>query len=220
MKNKVLDVKSVTCNYEVLKQDDDSRFSRVKILVAHTGWNYNGTYFSKDLLEKMAKESLGRIPIVGFVEEGENGTDFASHEEEYVVRITPEGEEKTELVYLGKAFGFVPPNPEFEFEMVDTEIGEVEYLVTYGYVWNKFKGSELFNDVKNHSMELLPETLDGDWVDRGEGKGGWKITTATFDALCALGDSHAPAMEGSMIKKFSYNFNRESSFKKDFEEFF
>lgn len=220
MTKKKLDVKSVSCNYEIIKEDNDSRFSRVKILVAHTGWNYNGTYFSKEMLTSMANNSLGKIPIVGFLEKSQSNIDFAGHEEEYRVKVTPEGEEEIELVYLGRPFGFVPPNPDFDFEMVNTELGELEYLVTYGYVWNKFEGSELFDEAKNHSMELLPETLDGDWVDKDDGQGGWKITTATFDALCVLGDSHAPAMAGSMIEKFSHKFNKKSSLKRQFEEVF
>lgn len=220
MKGKKIDVKSVKCNYEILERDDTDRFSRVKVLVAHTGWNYNGTYFSKELLENMANESLGKIPIVGFLEETEYGKDFAGHEEGYKVKVNSEGEEEIELVYFGVPFGFIPPSPEFDFEMVDTELGELEYLVTYGYVWNKFEGSELFDEQKSHSMELLPETLDGNWVDRGNNQGGWEITNATFDALCALGDNHSPAMAGSMIEKFSHKFTKKHSFKEQFQEMY
>jgi len=216
-----LDIKSVKCNFEIVEDEkEDGRFSKVKILVAHTGWNYNNTFFSKEILEEMANESLGKIPIVGFTTDEDGGMDFAGHEEGFKVTKNSEGEESLELVYFGVPYGFIPPNPEFNFEMVDTELGEKEYLVTYGYVWNKFEGSELFDKDKNHSMELLPDDLDGVWIDRGDGGGGWEITTATFDALCALGDNHAPAMAGSMIEKFSHKFTKKSGFKEQFEQMF
>jgi len=209
------------CDYKY-SASEDKRFSEVKVWVAHVGWNYNGTYFSKELLEEMANESLAEIPIVGFLEYDEDGDkDFAGHEETFVV---DNGEVK--LKYLGVPYGFVPSTPEWQFEELETEKGTLEYLTVKAKVWNKFDGSELFSEDKGHSMELVSDTLEGVKASElpdsheagGQGIDGWFITNAQFEALCVLGDNHSPAMAGSMIEKFSHRFTEESSFKAKFKE--
>lgn len=223
MKKDKLRKSLLNCKFEQMESTEDSRFSKVKIWVAHTGWNYNSTYFSKDMLSKMADESLGKIPIVAFLESDGTDKDFAGHEEAFVVE-----NDDIKLKYLGVPYGFIPSNPEYAFETKEVDGEELEYLTVFGEVWNKFDGSELFENVKGQSMELLPENLDGIYTTElpenhealDDGQEGWYVTSAVFDALCALGDNHEPAMKGSVIEKFTNRFTKENSFKEQFEEMF
>lgn len=214
----------LNCKFE--KQDDvaDSRFSKAKIWVAHTGWNYNSTYFSKEILTEMAENTLGGIPLVAFLQKEDGMKDFAGHEE--ILVMDESGEIKE--VYLGIPYGFVPEQPEWGFETKEVNGETLEYLVVYNVnIWNKFDGSELFNEDKGQSMELLPDDLDGiyttelpsDHEANVDGREGWYITNATFDALCALGDNYEPAMKGSVIEKFSNKFTK-NGFKEMMQDMF
>lgn len=217
-----MDKKNLKCHFDIESNSDD-RFQDVKIWVAHEGWNLNDTYFSIEKLEEMAEDSLGKIPIVAYLEYDENDKDFAGHEEAFVIEYKEDGEDEVKLKYLGMPYGVIPPNPDYSIEGKDGK----QWLTVKGYIWNKFDGSELFENVKGQSMELLSETLEGVHTDnlakeheaKQEGRTGYVITNATFDALCALGDNYTPAMKGSVIENISNNFT-QSKFKSDFEEMF
>jgi hypothetical protein len=223
-KDKLKDV-LLNCKFEKYESDsEDPRFSKAKIWVAHTGWNYNSTYFSKEMLQDMAENSLGGIPLVAFLEKDEDSKDFAAHEE--IVVLDDDGSIK--FVYVGVPFGFVPKKPDWSFETKDVDGESVEYLVVNDVqIWNKFDGSELFDDIKGQSMELLPDNLDGTYTTDlpsnhealVDGREGWFVTSATFDALCALGDNYEPAMKGSVIEKFSNKFTK-NGFKQSVQDMF
>ena len=213
-----------SCDYEKTSNTDE-RFTDVKIWVAHEGWNLNDTYFSADDLATMAEKSLGKIPIVAYLEYDEE-KDFAGHEEAFVIEIDEDGEEKVYRKYLGMPYGAIPPNPNWEIEEKDG----LKWLTVKGYIWNKFDGSELFEDEKGQSMELLSsdleyvhtDDLDDDHEAKQNGKTGYVIQKATFDALCALGDNYTPAMQGSVIENISNTFSQDkikNSFDKMFEQY-
>lgn len=214
----------LNCKFEKYETDEDVRFSKAKIWVAHTGWNYNSTYFSKEILTDMAENTLGGIPLVAFLQKEDGMKDFAGHEEVFV--LDENGEIKE--VYLGVPYGFVPEVPEWSFETTEVDGEELEYLVVHNVkIWNKFDGSELFDENKSQSMELLPDDLEGVYTTElpsdheavVDGREGWYITNATFDALCALGDNYEPAMKGSVIEKFSNKFTK-NGFKEMVKEMF
>lgn len=177
----------------------DSRFTPVKVWIAHTGKNLNKSYFSKEMLESMIP-SLPYIPIVGFIQaDSSNKVDFAGHEERIVITV-----DGVEVEYLGRMYGFMPMecNPRFETK----NVGGVdrEYLVADGLIVNKFaKAQEIFDrDVeKGQSMELERETLDG-YYEKDNDQ--FVITSARFEALCILGDSKIPAMVGGAIEKIQF----------------
>ena len=193
-------VKHMQVHFEVAEQvKSDSRFTPVKIWIAHTGKNLNKSYFSKELLESMIP-SLKFIPIVGFIQtDNGNKDDFAGHEERYIV--TKDG---VEVEYLGRMYGFIPEDNNARFEMKTVGGVEREYLVADGIIVNKFaKAKEILDrdSEKGQSMELVRETLDGYYEKKDDQ---FVITSAEFDALCILGDSKIPAMVGGAIEKIQF----------------
>lgn len=202
--------KPIKVNYEIV-DNSDPRFSSVKIWVAHTGLNLNGSYFSKEVLEEMAK-TVKHIPIVGFLEVDDNGdVDFAGHEEELVVEMDEDGNSELAFKYKGKAIGLIPHDTtNFETKTVNGE--EKEYLTVTGLIWEKFdESSKLLNNAKAQSMELHPDNFNGEFQEY-EGEQVYMVSEATLDALCVLGDNHMPAMVGSKIEKFSMKSLKERLF--------
>lgn len=183
--------------------DNDSRFQKVKIYIAHTGENLNNSVFSYDVLENMIP-SLANIPILGYVGVNEdNEEDFRGHEKRLTLK-----DDKFKLSFATHAYGFVPEDNNAHFEVT----GGKEWLVTNGYLWTKFVDAmELFQDAngsKGQSMEV------GDAEGYTDDRGRMVFTNARFTGLCILGDDVPPAMTGSTISTI---FSKED-FKSTFEE--
>lgn len=182
--------------------DDDSRFQKVRIFIAHTGVNLNNSIFSKEVLTDMIP-SLANIPILGYIAENDSGEeDFRGHEKKLSVK-----DNKLNVSFNTHAYGFIPEDNNAHFETT----GGKEWLVADGYLWTRFVDAmELFNDdgYKGQSMEIA--NGDGYTDDRGR----VVFTQATFTGLCILGDDVAPAMSGSTI---SMVFSK-TDFKEAFEE--
>lgn len=184
--------------FEQMDSGKDDRFQKVKIWIAHTGQNLNYTVFSKDVLEDMSK-TLPYVPIVGFMEKNsEEENDFSDHRQ----RITVENN-KVEVEYMGKAYGFIPEEPNAQFE----NRGGKEWLTCEGYLWTKFaKAIEIFDRAdgsKSQSMEI--DNVDGEVDERGR----LVFSKGRFSALCILGEDVNPAMAGSTIEYFSANELKE-----------
>ena len=182
--------------------DNDSRFQKVRIFIAHTGVNLNNSIFSKEVLTDMIP-SLANIPILGYIAENDSGEeDFRGHEKKLSVK-----DNKLNVSFNTHAYGFIPEDNNAHFETT----GGKEWLVADGYLWTRFVDAmELFNDdgYKGQSMEIA--NGDGYTDDRGR----VVFTQATFTGLCILGDDVAPAMSGSTI---SMVFSK-TDFKQAFEE--
>lgn len=182
--------------------DNDSRFQKVRIFIAHTGVNLNNSIFSKEVLTDMIP-SLANIPILGYIAENDSGEeDFRGHEKKLSIK-----DNKLNVSFNTHAYGFIPEDNNAHFETT----GGKEWLVADGYLWTRFVDAmELFNDdgYKGQSMEIA--NGDGYTDDRGR----VVFTQATFTGLCILGDDVAPAMSGSTI---SMVFSK-TDFKQAFEE--
>lgn len=202
----MIDVRTVSLPTRFEKsdnQENDSRFQKVKIYIAHTGENLNHSIFSHDVLEQMIP-SLANIPILGYVGvNDENDEDFRGHEKRLSI-----DDGKFKVSFETHAYGFVPVDNNAHFEVT----GGKEWLVTDGYLWTRFVDAmELFdesNGSKGQSMEI--SNAEGYTDDRGR----MVFTNATFTGLCILGDDVPPAMTGSTI---STVFSKED-FKSTFEE--
>ena len=202
----MIDVRTVSLPTHFEKsdnQENDSRFQKVKIYIAHTGENLNQSIFSHDVLERMVP-SLANIPILGYVGiNNEDEEDFRGHEKRLSI-----DDGKFKVSFETHAYGFVPVDNKAHFETT----GGKEWLVTDGYLWTRFVDAmELFdesNGSKGQSMEI--SDADGYTDDRGR----MVFTNATFTGLCILGDDVPPAMTGSTI---STVFSKED-FKSTFEE--
>lgn len=189
---------SLPITFEKLSNIDDSRFMRVRIWLCHTGKNLNGSIFTKDVLERMAKNSLSNIPILGYIELDEhNKADFQGHEMKLVIT-----EDNMEIVYMGKAIGLIPETNHYFFEKRTGEDGvEYEWLVCDGLLWTKFSEAvKIFkrDTAKGQSIELEPGSIVGTFNKDGT----FVFSDAKFEGVCALGAHILPAMAGSVITTF------------------
>jgi hypothetical protein len=175
----------------------DSRFMSVKIWLLHLGENYNGSYFTREAVER-AIPSLANTPILGFVKENQIGKeDFAGHEMEIEVR---NGEYVQK--YLGQAFGVIPETNNARWDKRAGDDGVVrDYLVVDGLLWNKLQdGTNIMerDEVKGQSMELHT-----DYTGHFNQEGLFVFDHFSFYGACILGDSTHPAMQRSTIEKFT-----------------
>jgi len=189
----------IPVNFEVTEQLDE-RFLKVTITLMHLGENYNGSFFSKEVVLK-ALPTLANTPILGYIEpNSQHQEDFSDH------RV---GLEKVDgewtLKYLGSAYGVIPENNNARFEVRTGSDGvEREYLVVDGLLWTKFEDStNIFNRdlVKSQSMELSSD-YEGYWNDETKL---FHFSKFKFNGACALGFDVNPAMyDANIALKFTY----------------
>ena len=178
-------------------EENDDRFQKVKIWIAHTGENQNHTSFSLEALEKMAL-TLPRVPIIGFIDKNQDDEDdFTDHKQRIVLK---DGDIVKE--FLTYAYGFMPEEPDAKIEYREGK----EWLTAVGYLWNRFnKSAEIMVEDKSrpHSMEI--DSISGYQDDDAL----MHITDARFTGLCILGEKVSPAMTGSSIDLFSTDTFKE-----------
>lgn len=188
---------SLPISFEVIDEikTNDNRFLKVIIDVLHTGLNFNGSVFEKEVVNENI-ETIKNTPILGFIRKLPcDEKDFKGHE--YVLTKIENGVERK---YIGSAYGVIPEscNPRWVTKLCsDNE--EREFLRVDGLLWTKFKDSvEIMNrDIeKGHSMELFPDVVEG-YED--EDTGIFHFTKFSFDGCCILGDDCQPAMINSNI---------------------
>lgn len=179
-------------------QNVDTRFTKLKCWLMHTGQNYNQSEFSREVIEN-AIPTLEYIPVVGFLEDNELGEkDFSDHR--YVITKDYNGVRRK---YMGSAYGVVlsseDNNAHFETKMCDDGI-EREFIVADAIMWNFLEdSSNIINRdlIKDHSIELDENSIEG-YED--EETGIFHFTKFSFRAACVLGGSSQPAMEGSCVE--------------------
>jgi hypothetical protein len=191
----------------------DARFIKVKIWLMHTGENKNGSYFSKDVVEK-AIPTLANTPILGFIEDNRDGEeDFSNH------RSTLEKEDgKLVFKYNGSAYGVIPESNKAQWETRICEDGiEREFLTCEGLVWTKWDAPvDILNrdQVKSQSMELHKD-YKGVYDNKSKL---FHFTEFKFFGACFLGSDYNPAMTDSTIEMvdFSTQFEQvKSQFKEE-----
>lgn len=171
----------------------DERFLEVKVYVLHTGENYNGSIFEKEIVNN-AIPSLALTPLLAFVKRSNDDKDFAGHEVDLVVE---KGEYKWK--YKGQAYGVIPEqnNARWEF-MTGTDGIEREYLVVDAIVWKKFDDAIeiLSRDLtKGQSMELS-EKYSGHFNEEGL----FVFDSFKFDGCAILGENVEPAMNSAKVE--------------------
>lgn len=184
---------------EAFPVEGNPMLSKVKIKIASPGYNINGYYISKDVLERAAKDSLGLTPIVALYNEYTG--DFQGHNEQAV------HDRNGEYITFKdtKPVGVIPENPVIMWD-------EDDYLVTFGYLWTT-RYEELVKVLggKSQSMELSEE----DTVMRPRHDGYIEILSTQFKGLCILGDDVPPAFEKASISGLNYSLMNSS---KELEE--
>jgi len=175
--------------------DGDNRFIEVFIDVLHLGRNLNGSVFSKDVVDANI-DTIKNTPILGFVQVKPDGEkDFKGHE--YTIKRTINGVEQT---YAGSAYGLVPESYDAQWidKMCDDGI-ERTFLRVRGLLWTKFSDSTeivMRDIVKQHSMELYPNSIEGHEDDNGD----FVFDKFSFDGCCILSDDVQPAMMNSCVE--------------------
>jgi hypothetical protein len=176
---------------------DNSRFTKVKCWLMHTGRNLNGSEFEKEVIAE-AIPSLQYIPIVGFIENNElDEKDFSDHR--YVISTNENGIYRK---YCGSAYGVIlsdkDNNAHFETKICN-DGQEREFIVSTGIIWNMFEDSKNIFDrdfIKDHSIELDENSVDGYEDENGI----FHFTKFSFRAACVLGGGCQPAMTGSTVE--------------------
>ena len=179
---------------------DDGRFTKVKIWLMHLGKNANGSIFEKDVVDA-ALGTLEYIPIVGFIENNNNGEkDFSDHR--YIITKDEKGVRRK---YLGTAYGVVlssaDNNAHYEERECDDGVTRT-FVVVDGVIWNMFEdSSDIINRdlIKSHSMELYQDAM-GAYEGYEDEDGLFHFTKFSFRAACILGNGHEPAMTNSTIE--------------------
>ena len=201
MKNKNISLPiSFSVNNEI--SDKNNRFINVTIDVLHTGLNYNGSIFSKEVVDENI-DTIKNTPILGFITEVPcDEKDFKGHE--YVITKDENGVSRK---YIGEAFGMIPEscNPRWETKTTDSGI-EREFLQVDGILWGKFQDAAeiMLSDIeKPQSMELYPYDIEGYENEDGD----FVFEHFSFDGCCILGSNVEPAMENAKIEVINFTMN-------------
>lgn len=159
---------------------NNSAFSKARLKIFYKGLNRNGSYITDEVAEKLLA-TLPGTPVVGNFQ-GEKD-DFEGH-----MSWAPE-----EL----KAYGFVPQEMNFNWEMsLDPDGVYRTYACTDVILWTGRYPIASRIVGKSHSMELNPDTVEGEWVET-EDDFYFQFSNAEFFGLCILGDDYEPCFEGS-----------------------
>ena len=157
----------------------NNQFSLGRARVFYEGPNVNRTIISPEVARELIKTIPG-TPIVGrFNSESD---DFEGHGEGQI------------------AYGFVPlePNP-MKVEVTEDVYGlpvKRTYYEVDAIIWDgRFpEAKKILDEEKSLSMELNPETLEGD-LEIYDDKTYLKITNAEFYGITVLGDGHTPCFK-------------------------
>ena len=198
-------VKKTALSFPVLFEEVeavDSRFTKLRCWLMHTGENYNNSSFSREVIEN-AIPTLSYIPVVGFIENDKLGEkDFSDHR--YIIT---KDNGKVRRKYMGSAYGVIlsseDNNAHFETKMCDDGI-EREFIVADAIAWNFLEdSSQIINRdmIKDHSIELDENSIEG-YED--EETGVFHFTKFSFRAACILGGDANPAMEGSTVEVVNF----------------
>lgn len=173
----------------------DSRFMKIKVWILNIGKNYNGSIFTKEAVLK-ALPSIALTPILGYIEESEDGKDFSDHR----IVLSVDDDKGISTKYLGSAYGVIPNDPNPRFELRANEFGGLEeYLTVEGLLWTKFdEAIDIMNrdSIKFQSMELS-EKYDGYFNEDGY----FVFTEFQFFGCCILGSGNEPAIPQSTVEK-------------------
>jgi hypothetical protein len=187
---------------------ENSNFHPVKILICHTGENFNGSVFSLDSFNKSIN-TLSNIPILGFIQTDDGGNkDFAGHEIDLDIFVDDDGKIKVKEYYKEIPIGVIPETNNYFFEEIDGET----YLGCYGYIWKCYSNDAydvlLEDEEKEVSMEILVKECSYDKQNR------CNIDKFEFLGVTVLGAKHPGAMgrEATINMNFSANEDNKEFF--------
>lgn len=157
----------------------NNQFSLGRARVFYEGPNVNRTIINSEVAKELIKTIPG-TPIVGRF--NSDNEDFEGHGEGQI------------------AYGFVPldPNP-LKVEITEDYYGlpvKRTYYEVDAVIWDErfSEAKKILGEEKSLSMELNPETLDGEF-EIYDDKTYLKITNAEFYGITVLGDGHTPCFK-------------------------
>lgn len=178
---------------------EDSRFITITIDVLHTGLNFNGSIFNKEVVDANA-ESIKNTPVLGYIAMNPDGElDFQGHEYK--------AGNGTDYVYAGSAYGVIPESCNYRWiEKVCSDGVCREFFQVDALLWTKFDDAVTIferDGGKPQSMELELSSITGDENDDGT----FTFTGFNFEGCCLLSstDEHIqPAMiDSKAVAKFT-----------------
>ena len=195
-----MDIPSKISNFEF----DEGRFVKCSLDICHDGWNYNNSYFDKDVIERCAYKSLAYTPILANVYYDEDWEEYlvGGHDMD-IELIEDENGFDIDVFYLERPVGFVPPDTPIEM-VYNPEDGK-NHLKAYCVIWKKYS-EQLLNIMEECNGELSVsmeiEALD---TQVSQETGDVIINDFVFQGITILGLDNPPAMQGAKIKTFSKN---------------
>lgn len=170
----------------------NSSFDIGTLYVCYPGPNQNGTWFTKDTIEKCLHTAYNCPVVCNYMRE-EN--EIGAHDIEFV----EDEDGNIKMVNITDPVGVIPESAKFSWTTLEDASGEHEYLTTDVIIW---KRQEAYEKIKNdgvtaHSMEV--RFKDG----HREGEY-WMVDDFEFLAFCLLGNAK-PCFEGSKLEMFELN---------------
>lgn len=173
-------------------ETEDSRFLAITIDVLHTGLNFNGSIFEKEVVDANA-ESIKNTPVLGYIALNPDGElDFQGHE----YKTVKDGNGK-DYVYAGSAYGVIPESCNYRWiEKVCSDGICREFFQVDALLWTKFDDAVTIferDGGKPQSMELELSSITGE----ENGDGTFTFTGFNFEGCCLLSstdESIQPAM--------------------------
>lgn len=185
-------------------QNIDDNFSTGSVKVMYVGRNRNGSFFSKESVER-AMASLKNMPVVG--EWSDEKNDYKSHGGKVILT-----EDEIKMIPTTRPYGVIPES--FTYEWAQEDIGEgrmKETLIIHNVIIWTAHYEEAFNVLlKNSNQSMEIEVVEADWDEELEI---FNIKEFKFLALCILGEDVEPAFENA--KFFSLD---KDSFVKEFSK--
>lgn len=162
-----------------LRPTDDPELYLAKVRAFYKYSNRNGSHITDTFAQQLG-ESAYLKPVLGTYDHEQK--DFLGHE----------GAE------AAKAYGFVLPNTLEWIDHLDND-GITRTYATYDLlIWAEYWDEAKQIITKNHSMEIDPKTIQGDWqMMDGSLMEEFVYTKGVMSGFCILGDAKTPCFEGS-----------------------
>ena len=171
---------------------DCENIGRMNVGVFTRYGNRNGSYITDQYAEYLIGTAIDK-PVVGFFDR--ESQDWQGH-------VGPT---------LASAYGYVDHFVGWQ-PFADSDGVEREYAVFSVVLFSDYFEEARHIMGKSQSMELDPQTIEGDWADI-EGQEYFVYTTGKMAGFCILGDSKEPCFSASSF------FEKEDAEKTQFEKF-
>lgn len=199
-----------------LNEDSNAGLQPVKLVACHTSLNRNGSFISKDVMEK-ALPSFSNRPILGYIHQLEDGTwDFYSHNMEV---IADENEvDGARVEYLESPIGIIPEscNAHLEYD----EESNVYRTCVNGFIFEEYtKAADIIRakGIASVSVELAINDMSFN-----SDEGYLSINDFYFMGVTVLGRDEdgnivEPGMAGSNITLGSFSAENNSMLNNDIQ---